>query len=280
MSKNLWNYTRIAKAIQFIIEQQSKQPSLDEIAAHVNLSPFYFQRLFQEWVGTTPKKFLQYINLSYAKKILKENTSILSTSEQLGLSSSSRLHELFVTIEAMTPAEYKNAGESLHISYSIQESPFGRIVIASTPKGICQISFFDHENEALEVLQHQFANANYTQQIENSHLEVLEIFNSSSQHQKPINVHLKGTNFQLKVWEALLKIPFGNLQTYGNIANTINQPTASRAVGTAIGSNPLAYLIPCHRVIQASGIIGGYMWNPIRKNAIIGWEATNLDITL
>lgn len=272
-----WNYNRIAKAIEFIIDNQSKQPSLDDIAAHIHLSSFHFQRLFQEWVGTTPKKFLQYISLSQAKKILADNKSILEVSYSIGLSSASRLHELFVNIEAMTPAEYKNGGESLTIHYSIQESPFGKIVVGSTTKGICQISFIDSEKDALYALKEQFPKAIFQLHAESIHKEVLHIFNLSREYNSPINVHLKGSDFQLKVWEALLKIPTGRLHTYGDIAVAINQASASRAVGTAIAANPLAYLIPCHRVIQASGIIGGYRWNPIRKTAMIGWEGTQVN---
>lgn len=273
------NYNRIAKAIEFIIANQMKYPSLEEIAEQVHLSAFHFQRLFQEWAGTTPKKFLQYISLANAKKILAENNSIQSTANSLGLSSSSRLHELFVNIEAMTPAEYKNQGASLTIDYSIQNSPFGKILIASTAKGICQINFIDDHQDYTENLSRQFAQAHFMHKTVQIHLDVLAIFNASSTQIQPINVHIKGSDFQLKVWEALLKIPTGKLNTYGDIAKAIDQPSASRAVGTAIGSNPLAYLIPCHRVIQASGIIGGYMWDPIRKTAIIGWEgAINNDM--
>lgn len=275
-NEHSFNYDRIAKAISYILDHQQNQPNLDEIAAHICLSPFHFQRLFQEWVGTTPKKFLQFISLDQAKKILSNNkSSILSTSQELGLSSSSRLHEMFVKIEAMTPAEYKNQGQALTIWYSVQSSPFGPLIIASTAKGICQISFLEDNQDGLSILQKQFQKATYIQNSEQIHIDVLNIFNNSSSIKKPIHTHIKGTDFQLKVWEALLKIPFGNLQTYGHIAETINKPTASRAVGTAIGSNPLAYLIPCHRVIQATGLFGGYMWNPIRKTAIIGWEGVS-----
>lgn len=271
-SEQTVNYNRIAKAIEFIIANQANQPSLDDIANHVHLSAFHFQRLFQEWAGTSPKKFLQYISLSHAKKILAEAQNLQTTAYALGLSSSSRLHDLFVKIEAMTPAEYKNGGASLRIYYSIQESPFGQILIASTAKGICQISFIDEKQDVALTLSNAFPKAQFINKIEQIHLEVLHIFNASGQQQQPIHVHLKGSTFQMKVWEALLKIPRGRLQTYGGIAQAINQPKASRAVGTAIGRNPLAYLIPCHRIIQASGIIGGYMWDPVRKAAIIGWE--------
>lgn len=270
------NYKRIAAAIEYIISHQTKQPSLEEIAEHIHLSPFHFQRLFQEWVGTTPKKFLQYTSLAHAKKVLATNKNLSETTYTLGLSSNSRLHDLFVKIEAMTPAEYKNAGALLNIRYSIHASPFGNVIIASTQKGICYISFINNEEEGIKQLTQQFNQAQYTKQTEQTHLDVLGVFDQSSSQRKPIHVHLKGSNFQLKVWEALLRIPFGNLQTYKNIAQSINQPSASRAVGTAIGKNPIAYLIPCHRVIQASGIIGGYRWDPIRKTAMIGWESTIL----
>jgi len=271
-AKTSLNYTRIAKAITFIIDHHKQQPDLDDIAEHIHLSTFHFQRLFQEWAGTTPKKFLQYISLSHAKKILKHHNSIADTVHTLGLSSSSRLHELFVKIESMTPAEYKNGGASLFIHYSIQESPFGQVIISSTAKGICQISFLEENENYKQKLTSLFPKATFIEQTEPIHQDVTKILNSANKNISPINIHLKGTPFQLKVWEALLKIPNGQLRSYGDIARSIQQPTASRAVGTAIGNNPLAYLIPCHRVIQASGIIGGYMWNPIRKTALIGWE--------
>lgn len=268
-SEKSLNYQRIAKAINFIVDNEAKQPSLDKIAAHVNLNSFHFQRLFQEWADTTPEKFLHYISLSHAKQILSKNSISTMTPVQ-GLNITSRFHERYLHIEAMTPSEYKNEGESLTIHYSIQESPFGRIVMGTTAKGICQISFLESENEPLEILRSRFPKANYIEQEKNTPLDIFNLFSS---HKKPIHVHLKGSDFQLKVWEALLKIPFGNLQTYGTIAQRIDQPSASRAVGTAIGANPLAYIIPCHRVIQSSGIIGGYMWGTIRKTSIIGWEA-------
>lgn len=267
------NYKRIAKAIEYLITHQTRQPSLDEVAEHIHLSSFHFQRLFQEWAGTSPKKFLQYISLSHAKKILQDNHSLAETTYSLGLSSSSRLHDLFVKVEAMTPAEYKNAGALLHIHYSIQDSPFGKVLLASTQKGICHIGFISDEEDGLQQMTHQFSQAQYTKKTEQIHLDVLGIFDRSTNPQHPIHVHLKGSPFQLKVWESLLKIPFGDLKTYKDIAQSIHQPTASRAVGTAIGKNPLAYLIPCHRVIQASGVIGGYRWDPIRKTALIGWES-------
>ena len=272
ISQNNLNYNRIAKAIAYIKDNFQAQPSLDEIAAHIHVSPFHFQRMFQDWAGTSPKKFLQYISLAHAKSILKASQSLADATYKTGLSSSSRLHELFVQIEAMTPAEYKIGGKNLKIYFSFHETPFGEVIIASTSKGICHIAFIENQELGLKYLKNLFPNAEFYEMANVNHEQVLTLFNHTLQLEQPIKLHLKGTSFQLKVWEALLKIPSGNLQTYGNIAKSIGKEKASRAVGTAIGSNPIAYLIPCHRVIQSTGIFGGYMWDPIRKTAIIGWE--------
>ncbi|WP_160068979.1 methylated-DNA--[protein]-cysteine S-methyltransferase [Sphingobacterium bovisgrunnientis] len=279
MSQDILNYNRIAKAIAFIQANFKQQPSLEEIAENVHLSPFHFQRLFQEWAGTTPKKFLQFISLQYAKKILQESKSTEEATYETGLSSSSRLHELFVNIESMTPAEFKNAGASLVIYYSTQTTPFGEICIASTQKGICHISFIDEQENPIQSLLQNFANAQIIHQEMSIHQEVIHFFTNTATLTSPLHLHLKGTPFQLKVWEALLKIPQGQLQTYGDIAQRIGNPKSSRAVGTAIGSNPIAFLIPCHRVIQTSGLFGGYMWGPIRKTAIIGWENAKINVS-
>jgi AraC family transcriptional regulator of adaptative response/methylated-DNA-[protein]-cysteine methyltransferase len=267
------NFNRIAEAISYIQANFKRQPGLEEIAEKVNLSPFHFQRLFSEWAGTTPKRFLQYISIGYAKEMLKENQSLFDTALETGLSGTSRLHDLFVNIEGMTPGEYKNGGENLHINYSFAESPFGNIIVASTLKGICHIAFYDNENIALASLQRQFPAAAYQQILDKEQQNALYIFSHDWSKLHQIKLHLKGTDFQLKVWEALLKIPMGKLATYGNIAKQLQNPNASRAVGTAIGDNPVAFLIPCHRVIQSSGALGGYHWGVNRKTAIIGWEA-------
>jgi AraC family transcriptional regulator of adaptative response/methylated-DNA-[protein]-cysteine methyltransferase len=267
------NFNRIAEAISYIKANFKTQPGLEEIAEQVNLSPFHFQRLFSEWAGTTPKRFLQYISIGYAKEMLKENQSLFDTALETGLSGTSRLHDLFVNIEGMTPGEYKNGGENLHINYSFAESPFGNIIVASTIKGICHIAFYDDENLALTNLQRSFPAANYQQILDKEQQNALYIFSHDWSKLHQIKLHLKGTDFQLKVWEALLKIPMGKLATYGNIAKQLQNPNASRAVGTAIGDNPVAFLIPCHRIIQSSGALGGYHWGVDRKTAIIGWEA-------
>jgi AraC family transcriptional regulator, regulatory protein of adaptative response / methylated-DNA-[protein]-cysteine methyltransferase len=267
------NYHRIAEAIHYIQANFRHQPDLDEVAEKIHVSPFHFQRMFSEWAGTSPKKFLQYISIEYAKKLLQENGATLSeTAHETGLSGTSRLHDLFITIEGMTPAEYKNGGKDLSINYSFAESPFGNVLVASTPKGICHMAFYEDEPGALPILKSRFPQATFTQKLDLIQQNALFIFQNDWNKLSQIKLHLKGTDFQLKVWEALLKIPMGNLSTYGQIAGAIRQPNASRAVGTAIGSNPVAFLIPCHRVIQSAGTIGSYRWGNTRKAAIIGWE--------
>lgn len=270
------NYERIAEAIEYIKGNFKEQPNLDEVAANVHLSPFHFQRLFSEWAGTTPKKFLQYISVEHAKKLLKEDQATLfDAAFETGLSGTGRLHDLFINIEGMTPAEYKNGGKQLSINYSFAESPFGNILVASTHKGICSMAFATDEATALQELQQKFPNAFFQQKLDMLQQHALFIFQNDWSKLHQIKLHLKGSDFQLKVWETLLKIPMGKLSTYGNIASQIGNPNASRAVGTAIGSNPVAFLIPCHRVIQSSGNIGGYMWGNTRKTAIIGWEGAH-----
>ena len=272
------NFSRIAEAIDYIKENFKSQPGLDEVAQKVNLSPYHFQRLFTEWAGTSPKKFLQYISVEHAKKMLKEShVSIFETAFETGLSGTGRLHDLFMNIEGMTPGEYKNGGENLSINYSFAESLFGNILVASTSKGICHIAFADDEDIALQGLKNKFPKAYYKQMLDMIQQNALFIFTHDWKKLNQIKLHLRGTDFQLKVWETLLKIPMGQLATYGNIAKQINRPTASRAVGTAIGDNPVAFLIPCHRVIQSSGILGGYHWGSTRKAAIIGWEAARIN---
>lgn len=273
------NYNRIAEAIGYIQTHFKDQPDLDEVAAKVHLSPFHFQRLFTDWAGVSPKKFLQYTSIQYAKNILKDKQATLfDAAFETGLSGTGRLHDLFIKIEGMTPGEFKNAGEDLYINYSYAETPFGNILVASTAKGICYMAFADDERQALTDLQQHFPKAHFKQMLDIIQQNALYIFTHDWSKLHHIKLHLKGSNFQLKVWETLLKIPMGQLSTYGNIAKQIKNPNASRAVGTAIGSNPVAFLIPCHRVIQSTGIFGGYMWGPVRKTAIIGWEAAKTQL--
>jgi AraC family transcriptional regulator of adaptative response/methylated-DNA-[protein]-cysteine methyltransferase len=269
------NYNRIAQAIGYLHMHFKEQPSLDQIAKAIGVSPYHFQRLFTEWAGVSPKKFMQYLSIEYAKKLLrKEQFSLLDTAHRTGLSGTSRLHDLFINIEGMTPGEFKNGGEMLSINYCFSESPFGRMIVASTKKGVCHMSFEEDESKALSNLTKHFPNAQYHQLVDKFQQDALFVFQNDWQQLDQIKLHLNGTAFQLKVWEALLTIPMGGLTTYGSIANHVNRPKASRAVGTAIGKNPVAFLIPCHRVIQANGKLGGYMWGVTRKSAIIGWEAS------
>jgi len=268
------NYYRVAEAIEYIKSNFRQQPSLDDVAEKVHLSPFHFQRLFSEWAGTSPKKFLQYISLEHAKNLLKEKqTTLFDIAYETGLSGTSRLHDLFINIEGMSPAEYKNGGKNLAINYSFTESQFGKILVASTNKGVCYMAFYETESIAFSYLQSKFPQAYYNNKSDLFQQNALFIFQHDWNKLSEIKLHLKGTDFQLKVWETLLKIPMGELSTYGNIARKIENSTASRAVGTAIGSNPVAFLIPCHRVIQSTGNLGGYMWGSTRKTAMIGWES-------
>jgi AraC family transcriptional regulator of adaptative response/methylated-DNA-[protein]-cysteine methyltransferase len=274
------NYNRIAEAIDYIKSNFKEQPNLDEVAEKVHLSPFHFQRLFTDWAGTSPKKFLQYISVEHAKKILKENNraTLFDAAFDTGLSGTSRLHDLFVNIEGMTPAEYKNGGKNLEINYSFAESPFGNMIVASTNKGVCFMAFAEDEETGFSDLKNKFPNATFSKKLDLAQQNALFIFQNDWSKLSEIKLHLKGTDFQLKVWETLLKIPMGKLSTYGTIAQQIEKPNASRAVGTAIGSNPVAFLIPCHRVIQSSGTFGGYMWGNTRKTAIIGWEGVQISL--
>jgi AraC family transcriptional regulator of adaptative response/methylated-DNA-[protein]-cysteine methyltransferase len=268
------DYNRIEKAIQFIEENFQTQPSLKEIADHVALSEFHFNRLFSKWAGTSPQRFMRFLTKEFAKEKLAESTNLLEATYESGLSSSSRLHDLFVSYEAMTPAEFKAKGEGITIHYGIHETSFGECLIAITERGITDFRFLEEETKPLIIkeLQQDFEKAklifdnNFTKPF------IEQIFYETTNTTEPITLLLRGTNFQIKVWEALLKIPFGQMVSYETIANAIGKPTAQRAVGTAIGSNRLGYIIPCHRVLQKVGGIGGYRWGTTRKKAILGWE--------
>lgn len=275
--KEKTNFDRIEEAIGYITTHFKNQPGLDEVAEKIHLSPYHFQRLFTDWAGVSPKKFLQYISVEHAKNILKDRrSSLFDAAIETGLSGTGRLHDLFINIEGMTPGEYKNGGENLSINYSYAESPFGDMLVASTSKGICHMAFADDEHEALATLQRIFPNAHYKQMVDLIQQNALYIFTKDWKNLDKIKLHLKGTSFQLKVWETLLKVPMGKLLTYGSIAAALRSPKASRAVGSAVGSNPVAFLIPCHRVIQSTGVIGQYHWGSNRKTAMIGWEASKV----
>lgn len=268
------NYTRIAEALAYIQEHFKEQPDLDKVAAQVHMSPFHFQRMFREWAGVTPKKFLQYISLEHAKSMIRTpHNSLLDVAMETGLSGTSRLYDLFIHIEGMTPGEYKNGGSQLTIKYSFAQSPFGSMLVASTAKGICYMAFAEPEEGIPAALQSHFPNAAFRQVKDPYQEQALSVFAQDWRRPEEIRLHLRGTPFQLKVWQTLLRIPMGHMYTYGKIAEAIEAPRAARAVGSAIGDNPVAFLIPCHRVILSSGNTGQYHWGSIRKTAILGWEA-------
>lgn len=270
------DYERIEKAIRYLKEHFKEQPELEELAGQVHVSPFHFQRMFKDWAGVSPKKFLQFITVEYAKQLLKQDLSLADVSFEAGLSGTGRLHDLFIGIEGMTPGEFKKGGSSLQINYSFAESPFGDIIIASTHKGICHLSFVSDERKGIDNLQTLFPAADLFQKTDMIQQDALRFFSGDWSDLNKIKLHLKGTAFQLKVWQSLLNIPFGNISTYAGIAAAIDQPNASRAVGSAVGANPVAFLIPCHRVIRATGITGEYHWGANRKMAMLGWEAAKI----
>lgn len=270
------DYQRIERAILYLKDNFKEQPDLDEVARQVHVSPFHFQRMFKDWAGVSPKKFLQYISVEHAKSLLKENNTLSEVSFETGLSGTGRLHDLFIAIEGMTPGEYKNGGSQLQINYSFAESPFGNIIVASTAKGVCHLAFADDESTALAELRSHFPNAAFKQVVDTIQQNALFIFSQDWKRLDKIKLHLKGTAFQLKVWQALLKVPLGALTSYADIAAATGNDKASRAVGAAVGDNPVAFLIPCHRVIRSTGVIGQYHWGHHRKTAILGWEAAKV----
>ncbi len=270
------HYEKIEKAIGFINENHTAQPNLDDIANAVGLSSFHFQRLFREWAGITPKRFLQYLTVDHAKKLLEES-SIFDTALETGLSSQSRLYDHFVTLEAVTPGEYKNRGQNISINYGFTQCPFGLVFIAATNRGICHLSFSTPESmpESIRSLQQKWRNAKIAEN--QLRIETLsnKIFTPNTQTQKKFHLFIQGTNFQVRVWESLLRIPYSAVSSYQNVASSIGAPTATRAVANAIANNPVGFLIPCHRVIRNTGAIGGYRWNNKRKQAILAWESAN-----
>ncbi len=271
------DFNRIASAIAFLRQHFKDQPDLEAAAGHVHLSPFHFQRMFQEWAGVSPKQFLQYLSLDHAKSRLLKGATLSDAAFETGLSGTSRLHDLFIKIEGMTPGEYRNGGAGLDINYSFADSPFGPLIVASTEKGVCHMAFADTgEDASLSELKEKFPQANYRQFVDQHQQNALFIF-GQDWHQLPeIKLHLKGSPFQIRVWETLLNVPMGRLVTYSSLAENTGHKGASRAVGTAVAANPVAFLIPCHRVIRSSGETGQYHWGSDRKSAIIGWEAAKV----
>lgn len=271
-SMNHSDYYLIKQVIENVSQDLKLQPNLEEIAKKVHVSPFHLQKVFSKWVGISPKKFLQFLTLEHTKKILQNSKNILDASLDAGLSSTSRLHDLFITIESITPGEYKSFGKNLIIYYDFFESPFGTCIIAVTSRGLCGLHFVDSKdkNQANLLLQKDWPLASFVQNKKNTESYFHQIF--SNKLKKNLKLLLKGSEFQIQIWKALLEIPEGSLVSYESIAQKINRPKALRAVGTAIGKNPISFLIPCHRVINKLGVIGNYRWGRERKKMMIGWE--------
>jgi AraC family transcriptional regulator of adaptative response/methylated-DNA-[protein]-cysteine methyltransferase len=270
------DYQRIEQAILALEKNFRRQPRLDEIARSVALSEYHFQRLFSRWVGISPKRFLQFLTKEYAKELIESSPNLLDVAYESGLSGTGRLHELFVTCEAVTPGEFKNKGEGLQIFYGFHPTPFGYCLLAVTDRGICHLSFVQEgeRTQAIKLLQKGWENAKLTNAPAKTRVLVDQIFNPIKNGKpRPLHLFLNGTNFQIKVWEALLKIPVGAVASYEDIAARIGLPKASRAVGNAVAQNPVAYIIPCHRVVRKLGEFGNYRWGAARKKAMLGWEA-------
>jgi len=276
MHPQIEDYTRVEKAIRFLEENYHHQPELREVAESVNLSEFHFQRLFRRWAGISPKRFIQFLTLEHAKRSLGDSHSVLDATYDAGLSSPGRLHDLFVTIEAMTPGEFKARGAGLGISYGFHPTPFGECVLCVTQRGICGLGFIaaDGRHATLGDFQSRWPEARWEENARLTKPFISRIFGGNKQNgSRPITLVLQGTNFQIKVWEALLKIPMGSVVPYEDLAVAVCTAQSARAVGSAVGKNPIAFLIPCHRVIRKEGGIGGYHWGSARKKAMLAWEA-------
>lgn len=270
------DYHRIEKAIGFLEEHFLEQPDLAAVARAVHISEHHFQRLFTRWAGISPKRFLQFLTIEHAKTRLAASKAILETALDSGLSGPGRLHDLFVSVEAVTPGEFKTRGGGLRIDYGFQPTPFGWCLLGITSRGICWFSFAEKPawRQAVEEMKAHWSGARFAENPQLTATIAERVFSSPANSGKePLTLLVMGTNFQLKVWQALLKIPLGTVTNYENLARSLGCPKASRAVGAAVGQNAIAYLIPCHRVIRKSGLLGDYRWGAVRKQALVGWEA-------
>ncbi|WP_395073553.1 bifunctional transcriptional activator/DNA repair enzyme AdaA [Hyphococcus sp.] len=269
----------VARAIDFLTSHAEEQPSLEQTAAHVGLSSAHFQRMFKAGAGVSPKRFLQYLAAQEAKRAMKEGEDVLSASFTAGLSGSSRLHDLFLASEAMTPGDYRRRGAGLTIRHAFLNGPLGRVLIGATDKGVCWLSFAEDGGDELHLseMKHDWSAAEFVEDKEFVAPLAAQAFDFALNRKldEPLRLHVRGTNFQLKVWEALLKIPYGARCTYGDIAQDIGKPKANRAVGSAVGANLISVLIPCHRVILSSGVIHNYRWGVARKKTVLAMEEAN-----
>ncbi len=274
--KEQFNYKQVFGLIDYVDSHSKTAPDFEEFVKSINLTLTEFNRLFTEWAGVSPKEFLQSTSVANCKRVLQPEQSTLF---ETPTKSKNEKCFAYVEIEQMTPEDYNNGSIDLTINYSYADSRFGQKLIAATAKGVCYIAYYDDRQTAFTLLSAKFPKANYVEKSDLFQENALLTFQNKSSPQQPIKLHLKGTEFQLKVWQALLKISMGELTTYGKISTVLGNPNASRAVGTAIGLNPIAYLIPCHRVVQASGNLGGYMWGTTRKRAMIGWETLSRQVS-
>jgi len=278
------DYSRIERAIRYLDEQREAQPTLEDVAAHVGLSKYHFHRLFQRWAGVTPKRFLQYLTVEHARSLLERHEPVLATAYEAGLSGPGRLHDHFVQVEAATPGEVSRGGEGLTIRTGIHPTPFGDALLATTERGVCFLAFVgDDEADAVGELRNRWPRARIvedpgaTATLAREIVQAVEaaVAGDRVRPPTPVTLYLEGTNFQLQVWRALLRVPPGSVTTYGALAEAIGRPEAARAVGSAVGRNPVSFLVPCHRVIRSVGEFGGYRWGRERKRAMLGWEASH-----
>ncbi len=270
------DYERVRAALEFMSRNARRQPEIEEIAAHVGLSASHFHHLFKRWAGLTPKAFLQAVTLDHARALLRDSASVLDAAYEVGLSGPGRLHDLFVAHEAMTPGDFKRGGEGLTLRYGFHPSPFGEAIAVAAPRGLAGLGWVDAGDRAaaLADMVRRWPNAHFVEDQDATEAFVRRAFDPAEWRQdRPLRVVLIGTDFELSVWETLLSIPLGRATTYSDIARKLGKPQAARAVGAAVGKNPISFVVPCHRVLGRSGALTGYHWGVARKQAIIGWEA-------
>ena len=278
------DYALIRRAIAFLSATWTEQPSLERLAEHLGLSPAHCQKLFRRWCGLSPKEFVQAITIDHARGLLEGSASVFDTALEVGLSGGSRLHDLFVSHEAMTPGDYKRRGEGLEMVYGFHACPFGEALLIATERGVAGLAFVDEDKgqsrqDALVDMMQRWPKARYVEAPAKTALHARQIFASEWSRDQPVRLVMIGTDFDVRVWQTLLKIPMGRAVSYTDIARHIGAPSASRAVGSAVGRNPISFVVPCHRVLRGDGSLGGYHWGLTRKRALIGWETGRVAAT-
>jgi AraC family transcriptional regulator of adaptative response/methylated-DNA-[protein]-cysteine methyltransferase len=275
------DYELIRRAIAFLSANWAEQPPLERLAEHLGLSPAHCQKLFKRWCGLSPKEFVQAITVDHARGLLAGSASVFDTALEVGLSGGSRLHDLFVSHEAMTPGDYTRRGEGLEMAYGFHACPFGEALLIATDRGVAGLAFVDEDKgqtrpDALADMMQRWPKARYVEAPQKTAPHAMQIFASEWSRHQPMRLVMIGTDFDIRVWETLLKIPMGRAVSYTDIARHIGSPSASRAVGSAVGRNPISFVVPCHRVLRGDGSLGGYHWGLTRKRALIGWETGRL----